>query len=128
MKKALLTGIAALFLATGTAHADATKQWQEDRSCGVWKLFVSDADDPGLPTNIDTTKWQKNPGSLRTFGGHNEVAISEASVTVTLGLDDLLELQKFLPTLKKCVAFWKCVEDRQAGKVKHCYANDRRWR
>jgi hypothetical protein len=25
-------------------------------------------------------------------------------------------------------AFTKCIDDRQAGKVKHCYANDRRWR
>jgi len=30
--------------------------------------------------------------------------------------------------LKKCIAFWWCVTDREAGKVKHCYENDRRWR
>jgi len=23
--------------------------------------------------------------------------------------------------LQKCVAFWRCVDDRGAGKVKHCY-------
>jgi hypothetical protein len=30
--------------------------------------------------------------------------------------------------LKKCIAFWRCVTDREAGKVKHCYENDRRWK
>jgi hypothetical protein len=127
LRHILITGIAALFLTTGIAHADATKEWQSGRLCTVWKQFVSDADDP-LPNNIDTTRWQKNPGSLRTFGGQNEVSISEAGVTVTLQLHDVLELQKYLPMLKKCTAFWKCVEDREAGKVKHCYENDRRWR
>jgi hypothetical protein len=45
-----------------------------------------------------------------------------------LELDDVLQLQKFIPALKKCSAFWQCVADREAGKVKHCYENDRRWR
>jgi len=45
-----------------------------------------------------------------------------------LTLEDALEIQKFIPDLKKCDAFWRCVADRDAGKVKHCYANDRRWR
>jgi hypothetical protein len=45
-----------------------------------------------------------------------------------LTLEDALAIQKFIPDLKKCDAFWKCVADREAGKVKHCYANDRRWR
>ena len=30
--------------------------------------------------------------------------------------------------LRKCIAFWSCVKDREAGKVKHCYENDKRWR
>jgi hypothetical protein len=46
----------------------------------------------------------------------------------TLELDDVLQLQKFIPALKKCTAFWQCVEDRDNGKVKNCYENDRRWR
>jgi hypothetical protein len=47
---------------------------------------------------------------------------------IILTLDDILALQKFIPDLKKCTAFLKCVSDREAGKVKHCYENDRRWR
>jgi hypothetical protein len=45
-----------------------------------------------------------------------------------LTLEDALAIQKFIPDLRKRDAFWKCVADRDAGKVKHCYANDRRWR
>jgi hypothetical protein len=52
----------------------------------------------------------------------------EGEATITLTLEDVLELQKHLPLLKKCNAFWQCVADRDAGKVKHCYENDRRWR
>ena len=48
--------------------------------------------------------------------------------TTMLSLEDALEIQKFIPDLRKCDAFWKCVEDREAGKVKHCYENDKRWR
>src|SRR5215475_12597073 len=29
---------------------------------------------------------------------------------------------------EKCKAFYQCLEDRDRGKVKHCYENDRRWR
>jgi hypothetical protein len=45
-----------------------------------------------------------------------------------LRLDDVRELEKLLPHLKRCSAFWQCIEDRDNGKVRHCYENDRRWR
>jgi hypothetical protein len=51
-----------------------------------------------------------------------------AHQVVTLDLDDVRELQKLIPNLRRCTAFWQCVADREAGKVKHCYENDRRWR
>jgi hypothetical protein len=51
-----------------------------------------------------------------------------SSGTVALDLEDVLELQKFTRDLKKCEAWYKCLTDRDQGKVKHCYANDRRWR
>jgi hypothetical protein len=47
---------------------------------------------------------------------------------IIIMLEDALEIQKLIPVLRKCDAFYKCVADRDAGKVKHCYANDRRWR
>jgi len=63
-----------------------------------------------------------------TFGENQEVLAREWGATVSLSLEDVLHLQKQLPELKKCTAFWKCVNDREAGKVKHCFENDRRWR
>jgi hypothetical protein len=42
--------------------------------------------------------------------------------------EDLPNLEKEIKELKKCVLFTKCLTDRDAGKVKHCYENDRRWR
>jgi hypothetical protein len=47
---------------------------------------------------------------------------------VLLEAEDVFEIQKLIPDLKKCTAYYKCLNDRDAGKVKHCYANDRRWR
>jgi hypothetical protein len=35
---------------------------------------------------------------------------------------------RLLPQMKACDAYSKCLENRDAGKVKHCYANDPRWR
>jgi hypothetical protein len=116
MKKRLFTvSVAALLLATGTAHADDRKLESSFRRCQVWKNFTHKAGDarPGL-----------------ALGDQDEVWLDDGKedATVTLNLEDILELQKHLPLLRKCKTFWKCTEDRDAGKVKHCYKDDRRWR
>jgi hypothetical protein len=110
VKKTLLTGIAALFL-TGAAHADDSKWESSFRRCQVWKIFAENSARPGV-----------------IFGNADEVWVDQGTATITLDLADILELQKHLSLLKKCNAFWQCVNDRDAGKVKHCYENDRRWR
>jgi hypothetical protein len=109
--KVFLTSIAALFLATGTAHADDRKWESSFRRCQVWKTFAENSARPGV-----------------IFGNADEVWVDQGIATISLDLADILELQKHLPLLKKCNAFWQCVNDRDAGKVKHCYENDRRWR
>jgi hypothetical protein len=38
-----------------------------------------------------------------------------------LDLQDLADLQKFIPRLRACEKFKQCVANRDAGKVKHCY-------
>jgi hypothetical protein len=121
MKKLFLTSISALLLATGAAHADKLpheqydmqKHWQGDwRRCWAIKNFSS----------ID-------PNRNEVFGENEEVWFKgKNDIAVTLSLEDVLELQKQLPLLKRCTAFYQCVADREEGKVKHCYANDRRWR
>jgi|SRR5215831_7122412 len=96
MKKLFLTGVAALFLATGTAHA---REWYyHQHSCSLMNR-PSEGEPPELFRADDPIE-----------------------------LDDALQIQKLIPDLKKCTAFNQCVADRDAGKVKHCYYNDKRWR
>jgi hypothetical protein len=52
--------------------------------------------------------------------------------TLLLDRQDFERLLKDLPEIlrirKACDLFAKCINDRDAGKVKHCYKNDKRWR
>jgi hypothetical protein len=111
MKAAIIAGCLTLFLATGAAHADDGKWEMSFRRCQVWKTFAENIARPGV-----------------IFGNADEVWVDQDRATITLDLSDILELQKHLPLLKTCSAFWQCVNDRDGGKVKHCYENDRRWR
>ena len=47
-----------------------------------------------------------------------------------IDIDDLPKLRQIFEgyTMKGHCAFLQCLEDRGKGKVKHCYANDKRWR
>jgi hypothetical protein len=128
MKKLLLTGIAALFLATSPTYAepDATKEWQIRKLCNVYKLFNPRVVTYGLSPD------EPVPGDF--FGDHEEIRVYNGQAEISLQLDDLLELQKLLPYIKKCEAFWTCVAERDGDvkpkgkRPKHCYENDRRWR
>jgi hypothetical protein len=57
---------------------------------------------------------------------------SEAGAAVIISYDAFRKLLEDLPTalraFKACEAYRKCLDDRDAGKVKHCLSNDRRWR
>jgi hypothetical protein len=100
MKKTLLTGIAALFLATGAAHAGGytrSDEWELNcRMTAINKARPDDAD------------WDEH--------------------MMVITPDDLPKLEKAIKEFKQCLAFWKCTKDRDMGKVKHCYDNDKRWR
>jgi hypothetical protein len=94
-----------------TRRMSGGPRWESSfRRCEVWKTFAENSARPGV------------------FGNGDDVWVDGGTATIILSLDDILELQKHLPLLKKCNAFWQCVNDREAGKVKHCYENDRRWR
>jgi hypothetical protein len=115
MKRLFLPSIVVLLLATGAAHAD-NREWESSfRRCEVWKNFTHKDEDtrPGL-----------------ALGDRDEIWLDEAHTDgkITLSMEDIVEFQKHLPLLKKCTAFYQCLRDREAGKVKHCYENDRRWR
>jgi hypothetical protein len=101
MKKTLLTGIAALFLATGTAHAGyyGKDQWIANCRMGA----------------IEKRHPETDPDD-------------QLATIMVITPEDLPELEKQIKEFKKCLAFDKCTQDRAAGKVKHCTYNDKRWR
>jgi hypothetical protein len=114
MKKALLTGVAMLFLATGAAHSEEEYMgeyiWYYDCRHGqVTKDFTRTAKDE-----------YDNP----------PVEVSETHATIDRKeFDKMLKVfPRLLRQMKACDAYYKCLDDREAGKVKHCYGNDRRWR
>jgi hypothetical protein len=61
---------------------------------------------------------------VEVWGGDN--------LTIRLHDKEIRALQKALPKIllemKKCDAWFQCLADRDRGKVKHCYENDKRWR
>jgi hypothetical protein len=115
MKKLLITGVAALLMATSAVHA--VEKWEESfRRCEVTKIFPRniEAEEKHLKafgTNVDIFETPE--------GSYVDVRLN--GVSVTLHLDEVLALQKSIPLLKKCSKFWRCTEDRDKGKVKHCY-------
>jgi hypothetical protein len=58
------------------------------------------------------------------------VELSETLVRINRKeFDKMLKVfPRLLRQMKACDAYNKCLDDRGAGKVKHCYPNDRRWR
>jgi hypothetical protein len=99
----LLTGIATLFLATGAAQQSAQAGY-----------FGSD-------------KWTTNCrySIIEKRRPQND---EQPDWLMYIESADLPVLEREIKNLKKCMLFWKCLSDRDAGKVKHCYENDKRWR
>jgi hypothetical protein len=152
--KLFLTSIAALLLATGTAHAeDYTKEYRVACENEYSGHTENKAEAAKMRAEIErcVKRAKDNPESVPgwwtdcrhgwiTKGFEKEemeaeynqppVEISDTSVRITY--DELRKLVKELPFIlrkvKACDAYRKCLGDREAGKVKHCYANDRRWR
>jgi len=104
MMKMLLSNVAALLLATGTAHAD-NETWEASfRQCHISKWFTKD--------------------ELAAIGWARETE----GQTIVIEAEEIPDILKAVGVNKKCKAFYQCLEDRDRGKVKHCYENDRRWR
>jgi hypothetical protein len=105
VKRLFLTGVAVLFLATGAAHADVK------------------TDIDGYPKPV--RKWIAHIHSCSIYRPATEGNIDATDV---IEWDEIPEVLRALRELKQCAAFHQCISDRNAGKVKHCYENDRRWR
>ena len=99
----IFAAIATLFLATGAPHAE----------------LRTDIDGNQKPDR----KWIAHIHSCSIYR-----PATEQPATDVIDWDEIPEVLRALRELKQCAAFHQCISDRNAGKVKHCYANDRRWR
>jgi hypothetical protein len=99
--------LAALTLAVTTQANAAEPRWEADCRHGWIAKDFEEIDEDGPIVIIDGTR-------------------------VRITHDEVRKLAKDLPLIlrqiKACDAFTQCLSDRDAGKVKHCYWNDRRWR
>jgi hypothetical protein len=50
------------------------------------------------------------------------------AVRIDILPEEFTTLEKAIREMRKCEKFYQCLADRDQGKVKHCYENDRRWR
>jgi hypothetical protein len=101
--KLFLTSIAALLLATGTAHKSAQAGYfGENRWVANCRYDIIEK---RRPQDDEHPDW-----------------------LMVITPEDLPVLEREIKELKKCVLFTKCLKDRDDGKVKHCYENDIRWR
>ena len=53
---------------------------------------------------------------------------TEDGITIRITEDEFRDLENGIRDIRKSAKFFQCLADRDAGKVKHCYENDRRWR
>jgi len=104
--KQFLADIAALFLATGTAQQSAQAGYfGEDKWIANCRHMIIE---------------KRRPEGDKA----GEEAYDVPQGLMFIKPADLPNLEREIKEFKKCMVFWKCTEDRAAGKVKHCYEND----
>jgi hypothetical protein len=63
----------------------------------------------------------------KDYSGDNRFEGTDG-ITIRITSDEFRDIEKAMRDIRKSEKFWQCISDREAGKVKHCYDNDRRWR
>ncbi len=129
VKRLLLTGVAALFLATGTAHAETTVEgcaYEYGQNVVYEQCMARQRLEQARAEGV--RPWQAHIHSCSIGRTDASKYVSLPYHKNTIEWDEIPDVLRALKELKPCAAFWKCVSDRDAGKVKHCYENDRRWR
>jgi hypothetical protein len=119
MKKLLLSSIAALFLVTEVRAGDAAateRKWPSPN-------FVADCRRDRLKIFFDAEDYENDVHI-------DEKGSNERRPGITIDIDKAARrrLEKELRDWRKCDLYYQCLEDRDAGKVKHCYRKDKRWR
>jgi hypothetical protein len=124
-RRKLVSGVfslAMLFLATGTAHAQNAEQQ---------RCIQTGDEDAAVCRHLWWTDC-RHGWITKVLENEDDNSIEVSGARVRIYYDELRKLVKELPFIlrkvKACDAYRKCLDDRDAGKVKHCYANDRRWR
>jgi hypothetical protein len=87
------------------------------------------------PRRADNEKWEASfrQCHIRKWFSKDELAAigwarETEGQTIVIEAEEIPDILKAISVIKKCEAFYQCLEDRDRGKVKHCYENDRRWR
>jgi Tripartite tricarboxylate transporter family receptor len=113
---------------------DTVARITADRLSRIWGRQVVIENKPGGGTNIAAAAVAgSDPDGYTMFIGSPSLATSRLlyrSLPYALGeeAEEIPDILKAIAVIKKCKAFYQCLEDRDRGKVKHCYENDRRWR
>ena len=133
MKKLLLTGIAALLLATGAAHAyDESDNVSErcENGATYWCTVLEERKAQEAPNTakaqVDACDKRFNAGELKPGDEIGSCYAKATNNRCDVGLDGA-KMEGCLDWVST-QAFWQCVEERRRGKVKHCYIKDPRWR
>jgi hypothetical protein len=114
----LLAGITALFLATGTAHADSLEAYRK-AACETAEDFAGCvANKKPQMFAADTIRWDCRHGFTLSSDDTQSGMIRDEEV-------EFITTIVKTPTYKACKAYTKCLT---SGKEKHCYKNDKRWR
>jgi hypothetical protein len=121
MKKLFLAGIAALFLATGTTTlmAEPAKKWPSPN-------FVADCRRDRLKIFFDQKDYDEKVFFDQKDASDEDLGGERPGIRIDIDKAARTRLEKELREWRKCDAYYQCLADREVGKVKHCYANDKR--
>jgi hypothetical protein len=115
MKKLLPIGIAALsVLSASAAHAQL-------ETCGP--AYSRPCTDEDAQAALSAQKAAEDEPNW-----YFEKWNCSARMSGVVTLKDIPAIMENIRNLKRHCAWLQCLDDRAARKVKHCYANDRRWR
>jgi len=117
VKKLLLAGL--MLSAVPLAHAET--KWPSPN-------FVRDCRRDTLRIFFDRKDYDSNVSTDIHGGAEGDDESRPGIIIHEFDKEARTRLEKELREWRKCDAYYQCLTDRDAGKVKHCYYNDKRWR
>jgi hypothetical protein len=122
MKKLLLTGIAALLLATGAAHAAPPDHPLDEILNDHWAQYrpPPESQKTGRPEIDDYQTWTTNGQSCRIikhFRPGDSRLVIERGTRVSIDAEEIADLEKAIHNLKICSKFYECIALRDGVKA-----------